>query len=151
MTCGEVENVFPDYLQRSLSREHMATIDDHLQACPGCKSLAGVWQRLAAIPEERLGADSRKHFDLMMDAYEEGRKDRQAIKTSRASWWPEYLTAGWQRFPLAQAAMTVVLVVMGVALGKFLNPPTTNTQELTALHHEITGMRQLMVLSMLQQ
>jgi hypothetical protein len=151
MTCSEVEDVFPDYLQRSLSREQIATIDEHLQACPGCKSLAGVWQRLAAIPEERPGTNSKRRFDLMMDAYEEGRKDRQIIKTPRAGWWPEYLTSGWQRFPLAQAAMAVVLVVMGVALGKYLNPPPTNTQELSALHQELTGMRQLMVLSMLQQ
>jgi len=152
MTCSEIENVFSDYLQRSLRREQIAAIDAHLESCADCKSLAGVWERLAAIPEEQAGLNSKKRFDLMMDAYEEGRKDRQTIKTRRASWWPEFLTSGWQHFPFAQAAMAVVVVVVGVALGKYLNPPAaTNAQELAALHQELTGMRQLMVLSMLQQ
>jgi putative zinc finger protein len=153
MTCGEVENLFPDYLQRSLSREQMDAIDGHLQACSGCTSLVSVWDRLAAIPQEQPSVNSKKRFDLMMEAYEEGRRDRQVIKTQSASWWPEYLTSGWRHFPLAQAALAVALVVIGVALGKYLNPPppNTSTKELAALHQELTGMRQLMVLSMLQQ
>ena len=77
MTCSEIENVFPDYLQRSLRREQVAAVDAHLASCAECKSLAGVWERLSAIPEERPGANSKKRFDLMMDAYEEGRRDRQ--------------------------------------------------------------------------
>src|SRR5882724_5026719 len=114
MTCSEIENVFPDYLQRSLSRAQIAAVDAHLESCAGCKSMAGVWERLGAIPEEQPGVNSKKRFDLMMDAYEEGRKDRQTIKTGRTSWWPEFLTSGWQRFPFAQATMAVVFVMVGV-------------------------------------
>src|SRR3954464_3267636 len=154
MTCNEIEDVLPDYLDGKLKPEKVVTIDAHLNDCPNCKEQVAFWKRLASLPEEQPDAASRRRFDLMMNAYEEGRREEQSLKARRTASpsWREFMPTAWVRAPWAQALAAVALLVIGLALGKNLSsPPPTSSNELAALHTELSGMRQLMVLSMLQQ
>ena len=55
------------------------------------------------------------------------------------------------RSPLAQAAMASALVAVGFIAGQKTSPSESYKNELATLHEELSGTRQLVALSMLQQ
>jgi hypothetical protein len=150
MTCQEFEEVLPDYLERSVNKEKLVAIDHHLRECAACQAQVSLWEKLSLIPDEQPSAISRRRFDLMMNAYEEGRSE-QRMKAPRLGVWSSFASGSWMRSPVAQVAFGMLLVIFGLFMGKNLTPRESNGRELAALHQELTGMRQLMVLSMLQQ
>ena len=60
MTCNEIENVLPDYLDGKLKPEKVVAIDAHLNDCASCKAQVAFWKRLASLPEEQPDAASRR-------------------------------------------------------------------------------------------
>src|SRR5437588_599253 len=77
MTCDELEEVLPDYLMRSLHGEKIVVIDEHLRSCPKCSGQVELWEKLGILPAEQPGAMSRKRFEIMLNVYEEGRREQQ--------------------------------------------------------------------------
>jgi HEAT repeat protein len=57
----------------------------------------------------------------------------------------------WLRSPVGAVAWSIVLVALGTYLGLQLGNAKTNSQDLAAMHTELTSMRQMVALSMLQQ
>jgi HEAT repeat protein len=57
----------------------------------------------------------------------------------------------WLRSPVGAVAWSIALVAVGTYLGLQLGSAKTNSQDLAAMHTELTNMRQIVALSMLQQ
>jgi len=149
MRCQEFEEQLADYLNQSLDAEHRRAFEEHLEQCGDCREQVALWNKLSMLPEEKPAAGSRARFEAMLEAYQQGqeaRGDHRIWKLpirSRTS--PRVFT------PLAQAALVIVLVGLGFAAGRYISGLNTNNRELTSLHQELAGMRQLVVLSLLQQ
>ncbi len=149
MRCREFEEQLPDYLHQSLEPEHRRAVEEHLQRCGDCREQVALWNKLSMLPEEKPAAGFRVRFEAMLAAYQQGQEVRESRRIwklpSRRRTSPGFFT------PLAQAALVIVLVGLGFAGGRYVSGLNTNNRELTSLHQELAGMRQLVVLSLLQQ
>lgn len=149
MRCFQFEELLPDYLQQNLDNEQLSAIERHMEQCPECREQVALWKKLSSLPEEQPSPMLRRHFDAMLEAFQQGRWQTEGRKTWASRW--QNRVSGWYRAPWAQAAFAMVLLVAGFAVGRYLNAPPSSAQELASLHKELTGMRQLVVLSLLQQ
>lgn len=151
MKCEQVAGLLPDYLQENLDSEQRKAVDAHVEDCAECREDVAIWKKLALLPEEEPSPASRQRFDTLLQAYRSGRDDRTAASSSgenRASSWDAWR---WLRSPVGAVAWSLVLLVVGGYIGARLNAPDPHAQELAAMHSELTNMRQLVALSMLQQ
>lgn len=150
MKCEEIAELLPDYLQDGLHGERKKVVERHLESCVECGEVAGLWKKLALIPDEQPSPAGRARFDAMLQAYQAG-QGREVI-TGRAdkgaSIWSVFQ---WLRSPVGAVAWSIALVALGTYLGLQLGGAKSNSQDLAAMHTELTNMRQMVALSMLQQ
>ena len=150
MTCEQIAKLMPDYIQGSLRATDRMVMEEHIALCAECKDEVAVWQKLSLLPDEKPSPMLRGRFDAMLGAYEQGRHQMGGMITRET---PK--AAGfWGHFSVPQMALTMALVFVAFCAGRVLDRPATTTpggDELTAMKQEMTNMRQLMVVSMLQQ
>jgi anti-sigma factor RsiW len=157
MNCEQIAELLPDYLQGNLSREQSEMVEAHCQSCATCLDEVAVWKKLSLLPSEQPSTESRARFEAMLHAYPTASADQAAVAagladTKRASSWSTLVH--WFRSPLGAVAWSAALLVIGVFVGMRLGNADSSgsrSQELAAMHSELTNMRQLVVLSMLQQ
>ena len=152
MKCEEIAGLLPDYLQEGLGAEQKKIVERHLESCVECNEVAGLWKKLALIPDEQPSAAGRERFEAMLRAYQTGRGEegstRRAAAEARASGWSVFQ---WLRSPVGAVAWSIALVALGTYLGMQLGAAKSGSQDLAAMHTELTNMRQMVALSMLQQ
>jgi anti-sigma factor RsiW len=151
MKCEEIAELLPDYLQEGLNSEQNKIVERHLESCMECSEVAGLWKKLALIPDEQPSAAGRERFEAMLQAYQTGRGDEGVTRHATdkgASIWSVFQ---WLRSPVGAVAWSIALVAVGTYLGLQLGSAKTNSQDLAAMHTELTNMRQIVALSMLQQ
>jgi len=154
MNCEQIAELLPDYLQDTLSGEKKELVGLHLAQCAECRDEVAVWKKLTLLPIEQPSAESRLRFEAMLHAYLEGReRTGPGLERERhvgtGSFWP------WLRTPVGALAWSAALLVIGIFAGNFWGNRTahntTSQDEMAQMHQELTNMRQLVVLSMLQQ
>jgi hypothetical protein len=150
MKCEEIAELLPDYLQQGLEGEQKRVVERHLERCVECSEVAGLWKQLALIPDEQPSPAGRARFDAMLQAYQAGQGSEVVTRRAdrNASVWSIFQ---WLRSPVGAVAWSIALVAMGTYLGLQLGRAKSNSQELTAMHKELTNTRQMVALSMLQQ
>jgi len=151
MKCEEIAELLPDYLREGLNAEQKKTVERHLESCVECSEVAGLWKKLGLIPDEQPSAASRERFETMLQAYLTGRGNEGVMQRAPgrgASIWNVFQ---WLRSPVGAVAWSIALVAVGTYLGMQLGSTKTNSQDLAAMHTELTNMRQVVALSMLQQ
>ena len=152
MKCEEIAELLPDYLQAGLAGEQKSVVERHLESCVECREVAGLWKKLALIPDEQPSAAGRARFEAMLQAYQTGRGEEGAARHTAdrgATFWNVFQ---WLRSPVGAVAWSIALVALGTYIGLQLgNTKSTSQQDLAAMHIELTNMRQMVALSMLQQ
>ncbi len=167
MNCEQIAELLPDYLQASLAREQASQVEQHCEHCATCAQDVAMWKKLSLLPPDQPSPDSRARFDAMLHAYpatstdRSGRLPRRALfpttiapafvdSSERAARWSFF---AWLRSPLGAVAWSAALLIFGIFIGTRVNKEATpaHPDELTAMHAELTNMRQLVALSMLQQ
>ncbi len=150
MKCEEIAELLPDYLQEGLQGEQKKIVELHLESCAECGEVAGLWKKLALIPDEQPSPAGRARFDAMLQAYQAGQGSEVVMRRADkgASIWSVFQ---WLRSPVGAVAWSIALVALGTYLGLQLGSVKSNSQELAAMHTEVTNMRQIVALSMLQQ
>jgi hypothetical protein len=157
MNCEQIGELLPDYLQSSLSGEKKEIVEGHLTQCADCRDEVAVWKKLAQLPVEQPSAESRMRFEAMLHAYQEGRSDRGRAQFERVRPARTWSFWQWLRTPTGAVAWSAALLLIGIFAGNYFGGRTThstapaNQDEMAQMHNELTNMRQLMVLSMLQQ
>src|SRR5215813_3122016 len=152
MNCEQIAELLPDYLQDSLGRDQRAVVEVHLQSCDQCREEVTLWQKLSLLPEEQPSPELRARFKAMLDAYQEGRSQYRGAFKEKRSWLGGFLSGGWLRMPAAGLAWAVLLLVVGFLAGRPMNSPgTTSSPDLAKLQSDLTDMRRLVTLSLLQQ
>jgi hypothetical protein len=104
--------------------------------------LSELWRSLDLIPVEEPSGALRDRFYEMLGAYRQGLASNQTYAPGRAR--------GWWRSPGWQAAAAVLLVGIGMGIGYGLQGDKSRP-ELVQLREEVTNMRQMVALSLLQQ
>jgi hypothetical protein len=150
MKCEEIAELLPDYLQQGLQGEQKKIVDRHLESCVECSEVAGLWKQLALIPAEQPSALGRARFNAMLQAYQAGQGSEVVTRRGDkgASIWSVFQ---WLRSPVGAVAWSIALVALGTYLGLQLGSVKSSSQDLSAMHTELTNMRQMVALSMLQQ
>jgi hypothetical protein len=151
MTCNEFEELLPDFLQKNLSSEQLGNAKAHMQECSECAAVTALWGKLSMLPAETAPARLRNRFEAMLNAYQEGRWEHDKLKEQKRKLAPVWGIGDWFRAPAAQMAFAMVFLIAGLLIGRALDKPQASTSELASLHQEVTSMKQLVVLSMLQQ
>ncbi len=154
MKCEQIAELLPDYLQGNLSLEQAVQVEEHCQQCADCLDEVAVWKKLSLLPSEQPSPESRARFEAMLHAYPTASAEqaggRGFADARRASGWSAVIH--WFRSPAGAVAWSLALLVIGVFLGTRLSDANaSHSQDLAAMHSELTNMRQLVVLSMLQQ
>jgi len=151
MKCEEVAELLPDYLQANLRADQLHNVEAHLEHCADCSEEVVIWKKLSLLPIEQPGPASRERFEAMLQAYQAGRSSPPA----RGSEWPKRASSWnvfhWLRSPLGAAAWSVALLAIGIFAGAHLAAPKPPSPDLADMQKQLTSMKQLVVLSMLQQ
>jgi anti-sigma factor RsiW len=171
MNCEQIAELLPDYLQGSLMREQVSQVEQHCEHCATCAQDVAMWKKLALLPPDQPSPDSRARFDAMLHAYSPASSERSlevSSTSSRQAFHPKIATRNvsdsseratpwsffaWLRSPLGAVAWSAALLIFGVFIGTRVNKEATpaHPDEIAAMHAELTNMRQLVALSMLQQ
>jgi anti-sigma factor RsiW len=167
MNCQQLEQLLPDYLQNALSPAQTAEVEQHCEHCAACAQDIVMWKKLALLPEEQPSVESRQRFDAMLHAYsataaESAASSTRATTTTANNTAPQQPAAAttpswnlleWLRSPFGAVAWSAALLLIGLYAGTHIGNRTTTAppDEIASLHAEVTSMRQLVALSMLQQ
>jgi hypothetical protein len=155
MRCEQVRDQLADLVIGDAAPRDDAAVREHLQACAACRreaaALTRLWEGLEAIPAPPPdSAAMRARFTAMLDGYEHGRDGASAaarwdrVNTWLARWWPAQ--------PLAQLAGAVALVALGAIAGRATRPAAPPPpDQMAALRTELREMRQMVMLSLMQQ
>jgi len=154
MTCDETKLLLTDYWAQTLSETDELAFDAHLAMCPTCRAeaeqLGALWKNLALIPAEEPSPAMRTRFYDTLAAF------RHGLESAPKHSWREKLIALWPKQPAFQMAASFALLVVGVGIGYTARPGAAKVQEpenpeLAQLRGEVTNMRQMVALSLLQQ
>ncbi len=131
MNCEQAKEAMTD----ALVGVEGASLDEHLQACESCarefESVRTPWRQLEAWRDEEPAPHVRMRFHDMLDAYEHGVRERKSRQF-------------WSR----QIGLAAACLLAGFFGGRGLTTPNSDVSE---LRKEMSGMRQLVTLSLLQQ
>lgn len=150
MTCEDWKPYFADYWSQDLPPAERARFEAHLAECGDCRvqlqNLGGLWDQLALLPREEPGPQVSRRFQETLEAYRNGLES-----APRGRFW-DRIAALWPRRPAMQMGLSFALLALGIGLGYGLRPESAGTAaQLAQLRGEVSGMRQLVALSLLQQ
>jgi anti-sigma factor RsiW len=153
MHCERVAELLPDYWEGALKAPDAELLAAHLTTCVACRELAMLGENIAQLPQEQPSPALRQRFQTMLDAYEAGRDETTRFKQPREFQLPSWSQWMGMRPGLAFGAAALLLICVGFAAGRYLNNGQTphSQEDLAAMQSELSNMRQLVVLSMLQQ
>ena len=151
MNCEQVKGEFPDYLAKSLSQEADAAIQSHLTICGVCRqeleTLESVWSRLGVLEDAQPSPQVRDRFYAMLEEHQVELRSQPKRRVTFLDW----VEGWWPARPMWQFALGLLLLTVGVGLGRWSMEKPRQDWELARLHDEVGGMRELLTLSLLQQ
>ena len=150
MTCEMFAELLPDYCERRLPARENAFAREHLELCATCRADFELWQKLASLPQQEPSPSSRARFEHMLNAYQEGRWEKSGLARERGKWFASWFRSAFAP-PLASALAACLLLVGFIAGEHFSGERPNNDQQLASMQAELTNMRQLVALSMLEQ
>jgi len=164
MTCDETKLLLTDYWSHTLDETQELAFEAHIAMCEGCHAeterLGGLWKNLALIPaaskEFEPSPNVKTRFYETLGAY------RQGMEAAPKNQLWDRIVALWPRQPAWQMGVSFALLVIGVGLGyqlrsdkqpSFMNGAheQAGTPELAQLRGEVSSMRQMVALSLMQQ
>ena len=145
MNCDEARQEFAEALQTGIES---VTLQSHLEACPTCRAeLAAArrtWASLDLLPVTEPGPAVRERFYQMLEAYQHGAQQSRVSLLDR-------LRSLWPKQPVWQIGIATGMLVIGVTLGHFSTARQQDQAQIAQLKEEVSNMRQLVALSLMQQ
>ncbi|SRR5258706_2644967 len=155
MTCDESKVLQSEYWSQSLGETQELALEGHLATCEACRGeserLGALWRGLSLLPAEEPSASLRTRFYETLGAYRHGLE-----ASPRKGSWAQKLASWWPKQPAFQMGLSFALLVIGVSVGYGLHSgekgdKKETTSEVAQLRGEISGMRQMVALSLMQQ
>jgi hypothetical protein len=160
MTCDETKLLLSEYWSESLGEAQELAFEKHLATCDGCRDeaerLGAMWKSLALIPGSTKdfdpGPNMRARFYETLGAY------RQGLESAPKPTLWNRIVAMWPKQPQLQMATSFALLVIGLGVGFELRSggspgagPAGQAPEIIQLRGEVSSMRQMVALSLMQQ
>jgi hypothetical protein len=160
MTCEETKLLLAEYWSESLGEAQELAFETHIAQCDACRSeaeqLGAMWKSLALIPgstkDFEPGPAMRTRFYETLGAY------RQGLESAPRRGLRERILALWPKQPQWQMAAGFALLVIGLGVGYGMRPADggrvrgeATNPELAQLRGEVSNMRQMVALSLMQQ
>ncbi|MBN2011466.1 HEAT repeat domain-containing protein [candidate division KSB1 bacterium] len=154
MKCNTIREKFPDYLQQALSSKERTEVETHLSQCSACHAefdeVKSTWELMGSIPDDEPNPALSERFYTMLDAYKHG-----MASTRNQNSGLEKITAWLSQIPYGKPAFqfgfAVVCIIIGFLFGRQANFKSASTNDITELRNEVTEMRTLISLSLLDQ
>jgi hypothetical protein len=155
MECGFDKTLLTLWLDDQLPDDERAKVDAHVASCAQCQQELTTHQHLLElmgempVPEPPVGAQVR--FNAMLDVYKAsgagGRRGMGVI----GRWFKQLFTLQ----PGLAMAYSLLLVIVGIGLGHWLNAPAPmapsgDKKQLEELTAQVSDMREMMMKSLLQ-
>jgi anti-sigma factor RsiW len=152
MNCEQIGELLPDYLETGMNGEKKTEVEQHLAQCGDCAEEVALWRKLALLPTAQPSPELRARFEATLDAYHEGRTEEGARLAIPGKKWLWALGGGsWTPAIAAGVACAAILIVGAFFAGKYASRPDADSQQMTEMRSELSNMRQLVVLSLLEQ
>ncbi|GAB3175542.1 HEAT repeat domain-containing protein [Telluribacter humicola] len=155
MNCDNVKEQLPEWLNEQLPAAEKAVLDDHLAQCPDCQqelsATRQLWQQMGKIRVPEPRPELRMQFYAMLDEFKEEEKVQQ-----RSTWavWVQQLKQWWEPQQALRLAYSLLLLGVGAIAGYWLQYRQTPTmaykQQIDTLSTQVEEMRQMMMLSLLE-
>jgi len=153
MNCEHAKEQLIDYLNHELPEADRLAVAAHLEGCVECReelqALQRVWGTMSSIPMPEPSENVRPAFYAMLASYKE---ETQPKPSPWAGVW-QWLQAVFTPQQALRLAYSLALVGVGVGLGFWLNKqqaaPTADNQQLATLTKQVADMRQVMLLSLI--
>ncbi|MBN8823300.1 MULTISPECIES: HEAT repeat domain-containing protein [unclassified Spirosoma] len=155
INCEQTQEQFSEWLSNQLPDGERAIMEAHLADCSACRedaeSTRQLWQLMGKSTLPEPSAAARVRFQAMLDTY----KDTMAVEKESVF---ETLLAKLRQLWTPQYAMrlvySVALLAVGIAAGYWFqrsNAPTVAyQQQVDTLSRQVEQMRQMMMLSLLE-
>jgi hypothetical protein len=151
MSCEKIQERFADYLTGDLNAESRHEVQDHIAACPACRTeiedLTAMWAKLGVLPEEQPSGALRHGFYSMLEEYKKG-AESAARKPLIARFFSDWRDRFTFRRPAFAASFSIFLLLLGISTGWLASG---RSARLSALQREVQDMRQTAALSLLGQ
>lgn len=166
INCDELISHLPGWLNDDLSTAERAAIELHLAGCPACQqelaTTRQLWQRMAHVPTPQPGPQVRTQFYAMLEQVEADEKAilsstapiRRAVDWLLPNWSGRWISDQLSSKRITRLAYSVLLVGIGVLAGYWVQrrqtPTVASLQQIDTLSKQIQEMRQMMLLSLLE-
>ena len=154
MTCEQAKEKLVDWLANQTEPLEAEALAKHCQQCPECaeelQSLRHVWQTMGYLPVPAPSEQLPVRFYAMLEEYKASTTPAPQSMPSLTAW----LRRLWTPNALSRLAYSLVLLLVGAAAGYWLSTrqaaQSTPTPQIQALTAEVREMREMMLLSMIE-
>ncbi|MCX6214271.1 HEAT repeat domain-containing protein [Spirosoma sp.] len=156
LNCEQTSEQLTDWLSNQLPDTERSSLENHLAQCPTCRAEAEssrqLWQLMGNLPTPEPSETARVRFHAMLNTY------KDTVQTQNEGVFEGLLTklrSLWTPKPAFQLAYSVILLSIGIAAGYLFHNPGTTTvalqqQQIDTLSNQVQDMRQMMMLSLLE-
>ena len=169
MECGFDKTLLTLWLSGQLTPDERAEVETHLAGCEACRQELAtsqhLWGLMETMPAPEPPAGTLIKFNAMLDAFKAAEapaypQPGQAHALAQTQTQTPGLIARLKQLftihPGFAMAYSILLVVVGVALGRWLNAPvsaaapSSEKKQLEELTAQVSDMRDMMMKSLLQ-
>lgn len=154
MNCEQVKVIAADYLAQDLEGAASQGIQLHLATCAACRleieALNSIWDRLGILTDVEPGSKVRSRFYSALESFQTELESKRAGRPWRLS-VADWLQNWWPARPALQLALSLLFLVAGLGVGRWISGGVPAHGEIALLRSELRDMRELVTLSLLQQ
>lgn len=154
MNCQQVEEHTADYLAARLGEASRQELEAHLAVCVSCRetmsALQEIWGQLDRWPEAKPSPALRTRVSAIIEAYRQGLPPMSEAPMTQERWWDRWLL-GWRLRPAFQMTLAALVFAAGFIARPLVSRPESRDPALAQLREEVSDLRTMVTLTLLQQ
>jgi hypothetical protein len=155
INCENAKEQFTDWLSNQMPDLERATLENHIMQCAGCQqelhTFSQLWRQMGELRAPEPSETMRVRFHAMLDTY------KDTVETEQRQSMGGFFARLQELFtpqPAFRLAYSLVLLCLGIAGGYWFHqqgsPAMAYQQQIDTLSSQVKEMRQLMLLSLLE-
>lgn len=146
MDCEHIKEFIIEYIDGNLDNKKTRNIDEHLSSCKDCRAeleiMKSMWLEFDNLEVRKLSGSVKKNIENMIDSYNLGINDNAGEKWHAAL--SKWLESWWPKRPLAQFAITVIVVIISFVAGFGINSKTQSQKDILDLKIDVNQLQVVM-------